>query len=148
VTGCDVEAGRYRDAVRLMVGAVDGLTHHTRTFFYKLMLHGRACPRCGGVELLMVREGRYRCRDCGQAGDPTLKFQSCPTCDGQLALVHRRYRCRDCGEVVVSMFLFDGVVYDADYFRHRMAESRQRRADQQRAENENQAARAWQRTPA
>jgi hypothetical protein len=45
------------------------------------------------------------------------------------------------------MFLFDGVVYDADYFRRRMAESRQRRADQRRAESEHQSARAWQRTP-
>lgn len=56
----------------------------------------------------MIREGRFRCEDCGQAGEPTLIFQSCPTCDGYLALIHRKYRYRTRGEPTKSRFLFDG----------------------------------------
>lgn len=95
----------------------------------------------------MIREGRFRCEDCGLAGEPTLIFQRCPTCEGKLVLIHRRYRCRDYGEDVTSRFLFDGVVYDAAYFRLRMAQSRQRQKQQKIDSNERQATRAWQRSP-
>ena len=42
----------------------------------------------------------------------------------------RRYSCKQCGAEVRSRFLFDGLVFDADYFRHRMAEHRQRKRQQ------------------
>jgi hypothetical protein len=42
----------------------------------------------------------------------------------------RRYRCRDCGADVISKFLFDGLIFDADYFRQKMAESRKRKQEQ------------------
>jgi len=38
-----------------------------------------------------------------------------------------RYVCRRCGRDVPSRFVFDGRVFDRDYFRQRMAESRERR---------------------
>ena len=44
----------------------------------------------------------------------------------------RRYECRTCGALIQSRFLFDGLVFDAAYFRHKMAESRERK--QQRRE--------------
>lgn len=42
----------------------------------------------------------------------------------------RRYRCTSCGHDVQSRFLFDGLVFDAEYFRRKMAESRERKQDQ------------------
>ncbi len=42
----------------------------------------------------------------------------------------RRYQCRDCCADIESRFLFDGLVFDADYFRAKMAESRQRKQEQ------------------
>ncbi|MFC1766515.1 hypothetical protein ACFL6U_31105 [Planctomycetota bacterium] len=42
----------------------------------------------------------------------------------------RRYRCRTCGSDIRSPFLFDGIIYDPQYFCSKMAESRQRKAQQ------------------
>jgi hypothetical protein len=42
----------------------------------------------------------------------------------------RRYQCRSCDGDVASKFLFDGAVFNADYFRQKMTESRQRKKQQ------------------
>jgi len=41
----------------------------------------------------------------------------------------RRYQCSNCGHDVVSRFLFDGLVFDAEYFRQKMAECRERKRE-------------------
>lgn len=146
MTSCAVQRDHYKQSVQAMIEAVGGLKQEARDFYYKLVLHGLACPECGHVGLIMIREGRFRCRDCGQADEPTITFQRCPACDGLPALIVRRYRCRDCGEEIVSRFLFDGTVYNAEYFRERMAQSRVRRQQSRKIDNEQQAMRAWQRT--
>jgi hypothetical protein len=97
-----------------------------RHFFYEVVLWGHACPQCSG-ELVMVKEGRCCCTVCGMECDPTVAFQRCPECEGVPQVRIRRYECSRCGLEVVSRFLFDGLVFDADYFRQKMAESRQRR---------------------
>ena len=139
-------AGRYQLAVESFVQAVGDLRVETRDYFYRLALHGLMCPRCQSPNLFMLREGRFCCQDCGQAGDPTIKLQSCPTCDGRPVLALRRYRCRDCGDEIISRFLYDGIVYDPDYFRTKMVESRERKQRERREANEHQATRAWQRS--
>ncbi|MEM9417694.1 MAG: hypothetical protein AAGA25_01395 [Planctomycetota bacterium] len=139
-------ASRYQSAVETFVNAVVMLQSETRAYFYRLALHGLACPQCQSHNLIMLREGRFRCRDCGQAGDPTIAFQRCPTCDGKPALALRRYHCRDCGEAIVSRFLFDGIVYDPDYFRQKMAESSERKQRERRDASERQVTRAWKRS--
>lgn len=139
-------ARHYQHAVELFVMKVGCLKEHARSYFYRLVLEGLSCPRCHQSNLIMLREGRFRCQDCGQAGDPTLKFQRCPTCDGRPALALRRYFCRNCGGEVVSRFLFDGVVYNPEYFREKMAQSRRRMLERQRQAQEQQAVRAWQRS--
>ena len=78
----------------------------------------------------MQAEGQCRCTRCGQALDPTVAFQRCSECGGKLELRVRRYRCIKCGEDATSRFLFDGLVFDAGYFRRKMAESRQRKGEQ------------------
>lgn len=142
----DRHAGRYQSAVETFVQAVGELRVETRDYFYRLALHGLLCPWCQGPNLFMLREGRFRCQDCGQASDPTINFQCCPTCDGRPALALRRYHCHQCGEEIISRFLYDGIVYDPAYFREKMAQSRERNQRDRREANEQQATRAWQRS--
>jgi len=61
-------------------------------------------------------------------------LQPCSACGGRLAIRIRRYACTICGRDEPSRFLFDGKVFDAEYFRRKMAESRQRAA-QRRAKH-------------
>jgi hypothetical protein len=74
----------------------------------------------------MTREGQCRCGRCRRYLDPTVTFQQCPSCSGTPRLRIRRYECRRCGKNIDSHFLFDGRVFNAEYFRRKMAEHRQR----------------------
>jgi len=114
-------AFRFRDAVTAFAGRARG-------FYYAVMLMGHACPDCGG-RLMMIREGPCRCRACGRELDPTIAFQRCSACGGKPVLRIRRYTCKQCGTDVPSRFLFDGLIFDREYFREKMTESRQRRAE-------------------
>ena len=108
--------------------AVTGYTDRVRQFFYEVMLLAHACPNCEG-KLAMVAEGRCRCGSCGHVLDPTIAFQRCSDCGGTPKIEIRRYHCSQCGRDVVSRFLFDGLVFDAQYFRQKMAEHRERKSD-------------------
>jgi len=112
-----------------MVEAVQVFVAKTRQFYYSVMLWQYHCPKCSG-SLTMVHEGRCRCQGCGWQFDPTEEFQRCTTCGGKIKLRVRRYQCRTCGQDVPSRFIFDGLVFDTEYFKARMAESRQRRQQQ------------------
>ena len=94
-----------------------------RQFFYGVMLMGHVCPQCSGP-LEMRSEGVCRCRSCGNQFDPTLAFQRCTSCGGKPILRVRRYVCKVCGKDIPSHFLFDGLVFNAEYFRVKMAEHR------------------------
>jgi hypothetical protein len=59
----------------------------------------------------------------------TPAFQRCDACGGELAVAIRRYRCRQCGADATLRFLFDGLVFDAEYFRQKMYECRSRKQD-------------------
>jgi len=109
--------------------AVEAFLQKARRFFYSVMLIGHRCPKCNG-SLAMVSEGRCRCVSCGNEFDPTVTFQRCSQCGGVPLLRVRKYQCHDCGSDIISKFLFDGLVFDPDYFRQRMAESRKRRQEQ------------------
>ena len=106
-----------------MATAVERFMEQARMFYYAVMLSGHACPKCGG-NLEMIQEGACRCCSCEHTLDPTVAFQQCELCGGRLQLNVRRYSCSQCGKDLVSRFLFDGLVFDAEYFRHKMAESR------------------------
>ena len=111
-----------------MSEAVSRFVEHVREYFYVVMLSKHACPRCGDA-LVMIAESRCRCVGCAVTLDPTLEFQRCPTCGGTPRLNVRRYSCRACGAAVISRFLFDGLVFDAGYFREKMADHRERRQE-------------------
>jgi len=112
-----------------MAETVEAFLQKARRFFYTVMLIGHRCPKCNG-SLTMVSEGKCRCVSCGKVFDPTVTFQRCSKCGGVPVLRVRRYWCRDCGSDITSKFLFDGFIFDPNYFRQRMAESRRRKQKQ------------------
>ena len=112
-----------------VTSAVSGYSERARQFFYDVMLSDHVCPRCEG-KLVMVADGRCRCSGCGHVLDPTVAFQRCLDCGGTPRIEIRRYRCRLCGQDVASRFHFDGLAFDAVYFREKMAESRARKQEQ------------------
>ena len=112
-----------------LVQAVAAFAKRARLFFYAVVIAEHRCPQCEG-RLSMYGEAWCVCRSCGQAFDPTVAFQTCMYCGGRLRLRVRRYECAKCGTEVASRFLFDGLAFDADYFRQKMAEYRQRKAEQ------------------
>jgi len=67
---------------------------------------------------------------CRRDFDPTVTFQRCTVCGGTPRLRIRRYECSDCGSDIDSRFVFDGLVFDAEYFRRRMIEHRERKRKQ------------------
>ncbi len=109
--------------------AVEAFMEKARRFFYSVMLFAYRCLKCNG-SLTMASEGKCRCVSCGKEFDPTVAFQRCSECGGVPELRVRRYQCRNCGRDIQSRFLFHGLVFDADYFRQKMVESRQRRSEQ------------------
>ena len=112
-----------------MSEAVAALVERIRGFYYAVLLMDHRCPGCGGT-LRMIGESKCRCRSCGHELDPTVTFQNCPDCGGKAVLRIRRYECSQCGTEIRSRFLFDGLVFDTEYFRQKMAEHRERKAQQ------------------
>jgi DNA-directed RNA polymerase subunit RPC12/RpoP len=118
-----------------MTEAVATYQARVRRFYYAVVLLAYGCPKCNG-HLTMEREGSCRCQNCGHGFDPTTTFQRCLECGGRLKVEVRRYRCRQCGQIATSRFLFDGLVFDAEYFRRKMAESRTRRLQEKNLRQE------------
>ena len=112
-----------------LTAATQHLVDKVRRFYYWVMLFGHRCPKCMDT-LTMAVEGMCKCRSCGHELDPTVAFQRCPDCGGVPGLRIRRYQCRECGHDITSKFLFDGLVFDAEYFCAKMTESRQRKREQ------------------
>lgn len=111
-----------------LVEAVDRFREQARRYYYQVMLSGHTCPQCEG-SLAMTQEGRCRCSTCDRELDPTVEFQRCSICGGQPRVSVSRYSCRQCAADVPSRFLFDGLVFDAEYFRQKVAESRERKQE-------------------
>ena len=123
------------DRARQLEQAVADLRNHAKRFYYEVMLLGHRCPACRS-EMVMMKEGLCGCTRCPHQCDPTLTFQRCLACGGTPHLKVSRYRCSDCDGDIPSRFLFDGIVYDRDYFRIKMAESRMRSQEQQAERHE------------
>jgi len=112
-----------------MTDTVGLLVQKAKKFFYNVMLFGYRCPKCNG-SLAMIAEGVCKCNSCELEFDPTVEFQQCSNCGGKPVLKVRRYCCKDCGSDIRSKFLFNGLVFDRQYFKTRMAKSRQRKKEQ------------------
>jgi len=111
-----------------MAKAVEIFKTKAKKLFYSVMLLGHRCPKCNG-SLVMATEGGCTCTSCGLNLDPTVEFERCLDCGGVPVLRVRRYRCRKCGIEIRSKFLFEGLVFNAAYFRQKVTESRQRKKE-------------------
>jgi hypothetical protein len=109
--------------------AVECFVKKGKRFFYRVMLLGHACSKCNG-NLIMIGEGLCQCEKCAHQFDPTVFFQRCSSCGGLPVLRVRRYVCKQCGSDINSRYLFEGLVFDRQYFREKIAESRQRKKEQ------------------
>ena len=112
-----------------MATAVQNFFGKARRFYYLVMLFGHRCPKCNRA-LTMVAEGMCRCNSCEFEFDPTVEFQRCSKCSGTPVRRVRRYYCKDCNSEVISKFLFDTLPFEREYFKAKMAESRQRKKEQ------------------
>ena len=111
-----------------MADAVGLFVQKAKRFFYNVMLFGYYCPKCNG-SLFMVAEGVCKCNSCKFEFDPTVQFQQCSNCGGKPILKVRRYSCKNCSSDIRSKFLFDSLVFEKEYFKAKMAESRQRKKE-------------------
>ena len=109
--------------------AVQNFFGKARRFYYLVMLFGHRCQKCNSA-LTMVAEGMCRCNSCEVEFDPTVEFQRCSKCGGVPVLRVRRYYCKECKVEVISKFLFDTLPFEREYFKAKMAESRQRKKEQ------------------
>lgn len=101
---------------------VEAFKSLVRDFYFEVLLSVHACPRCGG-RLRMASQSQCTCK-CGLVLDPTLEFQRSHCCDARLIRRVCHYTCSTCGQVIPSKFLFDERLFDTEYFRQKMAESR------------------------
>lgn len=111
-----------------MAAAVQNFFGKTRRFYYLVILLGHRCPKCNSV-LTMTAESLCRCNSCEFEFDPTVEFQRCSACGGVPVLRVRRYYCKACGSEVISKFVFDTLPFERQYFKAKMAESRQRKRE-------------------
>jgi len=112
-----------------ITNAVGVFVEKAKGFFYSVILFGHRCLNCNGL-LIMASEGKCRCVSCRNEFDPTVAFQRCSECGGVPVLRVRRYECKNCGSDIQSKFLFDGLAFNAEYFRQKVAESRQHKKEQ------------------
>jgi hypothetical protein len=103
-----------------------------REFYFEVVLSCHACPECGSNALRMIGDGRCEC-ERGHIFDPTIAFQMSECCQSRLARRVLHYECSACRRVVPSRFLFDERMFDAEYFRDMMRESRGRARERREA---------------
>jgi len=101
-----------------------------KELFYEVMLFQKECPSCGNTDLVMTQDSHCHCRHCQAELDPTMQFQTCPDCDHALILKVYHYWCPSCRHAVRSLFSFDERVFNKEYFREMMRESRQRKKEE------------------
>ncbi|MDD5134428.1 MAG: hypothetical protein PHP01_03330 [Phycisphaerae bacterium] len=109
-----------------MAARVQHFFGRVKSFYYSVVLLAYRCGQCNG-RLSMISESRCRCIKCGIEFDPTVEFQRCSVCGGVPVLRVRRYYCGTCGSEVISKFVFETLPFEKEYFKQKMAESRQRK---------------------
>jgi len=104
---------------------VDAYRQKVLTFYFDVMLSGVKCPACGG-RLEMTGQSECTCT-CEKVWDPTVEFQKSSCCGAGLVRKTFHYSCSKCHAVVSSRFIFNERVFDKEYFREMMRESRNRK---------------------
>ena len=108
-----------------VINKIERIKKGVKQFYFEVILSTVKCPLCNG-RLEMVGQSECACL-CGNTLDPTIEFQISPCCSARLIRKTFHYACSSCNNSVPSRFLFDERVFDAQYFREMMQESRQRK---------------------
>ena len=103
---------------------VSGFKDRAKEFYFEVVLSPFRCPLCSG-RLKMTGQSQCSC-SCGNTFDPTTAFQKSTCCQAKLIMKTFHYACSRCHKTVPSRFLFDEKVFDKEYFREMMLESRER----------------------
>jgi len=106
-------------------GRVSRYRQLARDFYFRVLLSGLRCPQCGTGGLCMGGDGLARCAT-GHVFDASLEFEQSGCCCARLVKRRFHYYCGSCWNTVRSKFLFDGRVFDREYFRDAMREYRER----------------------
>ncbi len=108
---------------------IGSFRERVRSFYFSVLLSKFRCPQCQ-EQFQVVGLSSALC-GCGAAFDPTLTFQKSSCCGAILVKRQCHYACSVCGEVVPSIFLFNEVLFDGEYFREKMRLSREQRRREQ-----------------
>jgi len=103
--------------------AIDAYRERVRSFYFSVLMSKFHCPQCQGP-FQLVGPSMARC-NCGAAFDPTVSFQRSCCCGANLVKKQLHYACRACDNLVPSIFLFDEVIFNSEYFREKMRLSRE-----------------------
>jgi len=106
-----------------ILGQIDEFKEHAKAFYFEVVLSAHQCPKCNGG-LHMTGISTCQCSVCGNEIDPTIHFQQSPCCGSPLIRKTYHYACSGCNRIVPSRFIFDEKIFDREYFREMMGESR------------------------
>lgn len=111
-------------AASRFISRVNGYKENAKDFYFQVLLSQYRCPECGeGLE--MTGPSQCSCKN-GHIFDPTLEFQKSICCNARLVKKTFHYACSRCRRSVPSRFVFDERVFDKEYFREMMQQSRSR----------------------
>ncbi|MEW5815005.1 MAG: hypothetical protein AB1798_06355 [Spirochaetota bacterium] len=113
--------------IKAVLDQIDAFKKRVKAFYFDVVLSGVRCPSCG-VRLRMTGQSECAC-SCGRVWDPTIEFQKSTCCGANLIRKTFHYSCSKCQRVVPSRFLFDERLFNREYFRAMMQESRSRAKD-------------------
>ena len=111
--------------IQMVQAHVADFRQKVRSFYFDVILSTVKCPQCEG-RLKMIGQSQCRCK-CGVILDPTVEFQYSPCCGARLVRKTYHYACSACQKIVSSRFLFGEKVFNREYFRQLMRESRERK---------------------
>ena len=120
------------EQAELLLSLILVLRARAKALFYEAVLSRHGCPSCGS-HLRMIEDGLCECAACRTRFDPTLEFQRCQECNGEVIKKTYHYSCSDCGRQVRSRFTFDRRVFDKAYFAEMMQASRERKQKKREA---------------
>jgi hypothetical protein len=109
-----------------VIGRVENIKEAARSFYFEVILFPHACPECGAT-LKMTGLSECSCFH-GHVLDPTTTFQVSECCQVKLIRKTFHYACASCRRTVPSRFIFDERIFDKEYFREMMQESRRRKS--------------------
>jgi len=110
--------------IKAVLNQIWAFKGRAKAFYFEVLLSTVRCPNCDG-RLKMTGQSECTC-SCGNVLDPTVEFQKSTCCGGKLVRKTFHYTCSRCQRVIPSRFLFDEKLFDGEYFRVMMQESRRR----------------------